>query len=73
MYGQKIGRVGQLLDQGELFFQLPGDLFRNTVRIAAFSALPGELRQMALRRCAMRDRFVRIFIRQLIQAELARR
>ncbi len=48
--GQEIGRVAELLDQSELVAQRRLDLGRDAIRIAAGSALPGQLGQMGLRR-----------------------
>ena len=67
--GEEIGRVVELGDEHELFFDRVAHLVGDAVREAPGRAVPGEILQMRLRGLALRHRLVRIFVFQLVEGE----
>ena len=70
---EKVGRIIQLLDQGEFGTDHLRDPGRNTVGIAPPGPGPAQLDQMLLRRPARRNRLVGIDIGELVQGEVTAR
>ncbi len=69
--GQKIAGVVEPLDQSELVFDQIADFVRDALGKPLIGALSGELGQALLRRLPFRNRFLGIFVTQLVEAEPA--
>ena len=70
--GQKIRRVGELLDEREFLLDRAADAIGDAVREAPGCPFPGQRFQMSLRCLAFGNRLVRIFVFQLVEREAAR-
>ena len=69
VHGKEVAGVVELLDQGELLLQRVAHMSGDAGGEAPCCALPSQLRQMRLRRLAVRDRLVRIFVTKLVERE----
>src|SRR5206468_11590690 len=69
---QEIPREIELLDQRQLVFELLDHLLWNSIAPALTSPRPGEMLEMLLRRSALGHGLTRIFVAQLVEAEVKR-
>ena len=70
--GQEVAREIEPLDQRQLVIQLLQHLVRNAVRPALLRAFPRQMLEMLLRRAPIGHRLPRIFVAQLVEAEVKR-
>ena len=69
--GEEVGREAELGDQRQLVADLGLDLGRELVRIVAFGAGPGAVRQLLVGRAAIIAVLDRIVVGELLQREAA--
>jgi hypothetical protein len=73
VHGQEIGRVGHLGDQAQFVFDLRAHLVRHAGRIAPRAGPLRSAPQPGIRRLAGRHDFLRIFVAQFVEREIAAR
>ena len=71
MDGEEVGRVGELADQFELVAERLADIVRHAAGIITPRPDPGEPFELLLRAAAAGHRVDRIFVAQLVEAEVA--
>ena len=70
--GQEVACDAEPTDQIELIIDQACYLGRNTTRVTGLCALPGQFGKIRIRRTALGDRLVRVFITQFLKVECAR-
>ncbi len=73
VHGQEVAGVVLVADEGELRLQHADDLLRHAAGVAPLRPLPDQVLQVLLGALAGRDRLVRIFVAELVEAETAAR